>query len=57
MGGLAEFRQQAIPALASGKLLNHETIVEGIDAAPAAFLGLLRSGDKHIGKLVIRVGD
>jgi len=57
VGELAEFHKEAIPALASGKLLNNETIVEGIDAAPAAFLSLLNSGDKHIGKLVVHVGD
>jgi len=54
---LAEFHKEAIPALLSGKLLNNETTIEGIDAAPAAFLSLLHSGDKHIGKLVIHVGD
>jgi NADPH-dependent curcumin reductase CurA len=57
IGDLAEFHKEAIPALASGTLLNNETIVEGIDAAPAAFLSLLNSGDKHIGKLVVHVGD
>jgi NADPH-dependent curcumin reductase CurA len=51
------FRAEAIPALLSGKLLHRETIVEGIDQAPAAFLSLLSSGDKHIGKMLIHVGD
>jgi NADPH-dependent curcumin reductase CurA len=51
------FRAEAIPALLSGKLLHRETIVEGIDQAPAAFLSLLGSGDKHIGKMLIHVGD
>jgi NADPH-dependent curcumin reductase CurA len=57
VGDLAEFHKEAIPALASGKLLHIETIIEGIDNAPAAFLSLLRSGDTHIGKLLVRVGE
>jgi len=57
IGDMAEFRKEAIPALLAGKLLNNESIVEGIDAAPAAFLSLLNSGDRHIGKLVIHLGD
>lgn len=51
------FRAEAIPALLGGKLLHRETVVEGIDQAPAAFLSLLGSGDKHIGKMLIHVGD
>jgi NADPH-dependent curcumin reductase CurA len=54
---LPAFHAEAIPALLSGKLLHSETIVEGIEQAPAAFLSLLGSGDKHIGKLLVRVGD
>jgi NADPH-dependent curcumin reductase CurA len=54
---LAAFHAEAIPALLSGKLLHRETIVEGIDQAAAAFLSLLGSGDKHIGKMLIHVGD
>jgi NADPH-dependent curcumin reductase CurA len=51
------FHAEAISAVLSGKLLHRETTVEGIDQAPAAFLSLLGSGDKHIGKLLIHVGD
>ena len=54
---LPVFRAEAIPALLSGKLLHRETIVEGIDQAPSAFLSLLGSGDKHIGKMLIHIGD
>ncbi len=57
IGQLAEFHAEAIPAILSGRLLHRETIVEGIDAAPAAFLSLLNSGDKHIGKMLIHLGD
>jgi NADPH-dependent curcumin reductase CurA len=51
------FHAEAIPALLSGKLLHRETIVKGIDEAPAAFLSLLGSGDAHIGKMLIDVSD
>ncbi len=54
---LPAFHAEAIPALLSGKLASHETVVEGLDQAPAAFLSLLHSGDPHTGKLVVRLGD
>ncbi|HET6169813.1 MAG TPA: NADP-dependent oxidoreductase [Terracidiphilus sp.] len=46
---------EAIPALKSGKLVNRETFVDGLDAAPAAFLDLLHSGAGNIGKMVVRL--
>jgi hypothetical protein len=46
---------EAVPALASGKLINRETFVDGLDAAPAAFLDLLHSGAGNIGKMVVRL--
>jgi NADPH-dependent curcumin reductase CurA len=49
------FLAEMVPALRSGKLLHQETVVDGIENAPEAFISLLRSGDAHIGKLVIRV--
>jgi NADPH-dependent curcumin reductase CurA len=49
------FLAEMIPALRAGKLLHQETIVDGIEQAPSAFLSLFHSGDAHIGKLVIRV--
>lgn len=52
---MPEFLGEMIPALRAGKLLHQETIVDGIEQAPEAFIALLRSGDSHIGKLVIRV--
>lgn len=42
-------------AFASGKLVNRETFVDGLDAAPAAFLDLLHSGAGNIGKMVVRL--
>jgi NADPH-dependent curcumin reductase CurA len=52
---LPTFLKEAVPALQQGKLLNQETVVNGLENAPAAFLSLLRSGDSHTGKLVIKV--
>jgi len=39
--------------LASGKLVAEETIVDGLDNAPAAFLGMLRG--ENTGKMVVRL--
>ena len=46
---------EAVPALASGKLVNRETFVDGLDSAPAALLDLLHSGAGNIGKMVVRL--
>jgi hypothetical protein len=35
--GVPAFLEEAIPALKSGKLINRETVVDGLDAAPAVF--------------------
>lgn len=50
--GLADLAQW----LAEGKIRNVETVVEGLENAPAAFAGKF-SGNDHIGKLVVRVGE
>jgi len=52
---MPKFLAEMIPALRAGKLLHQETIVDGLEQAPAALISLLHSGDNHIGKLVIRV--
>jgi hypothetical protein len=49
------FLQEAVPALKSGKLINRETVVVGLDAAPAAFLDLLHSGAGNIGKMIVKL--
>ena len=51
------FLAEAVPALQSGKLMSRETVVEGLDAAPAAFLDLLHSGAGNIGKMVVKLSD
>lgn len=57
MRDLPAFHAEAVPLLLSGKLSHHETVIEGLDEAPAAFLSLLRAGDAHIGKMLIHLGD
>jgi NADPH-dependent curcumin reductase CurA len=54
---VSAFLEEAIPALKSGKLLNRETVVEGLDAAPAAFLDLLHPGARNIGKMIVKLSD
>ena len=56
-GDLPAFLEEAVPALKSGKLINRETVVEGLDAAPAAFLDLLHSGARNIGKMIVKLSD
>jgi NADPH-dependent curcumin reductase CurA len=51
------FQEEAIAALKSGKLINRETVVEGLDTAPAAFLDLLHSGARNIGKMIVKLPD
>jgi NADPH-dependent curcumin reductase CurA len=48
---------EAVPALAAGRLVNRETIVDGLDAAPGAFLELLHSGAANIGKMVVKLAE
>jgi NADPH-dependent curcumin reductase CurA len=54
---LPAFLAETVPALKSGKLLNRETFVEGLDAAPAALLDLLHPGASNIGKMVVKLSD
>jgi hypothetical protein len=49
------FLKECGPLVASGRLVYREDIVDGLDAAPAAFLGLFEGRNR--GKLLVRVGD
>jgi NADPH-dependent curcumin reductase CurA len=49
-----EFAARAREWVADGRLRYRETVVEGIDNAPRAFLGLLRG--ENIGKMLVKVG-
>jgi len=51
------FLAEAVPALSSGQLVNRETFVDGLDAAPAVLLDLLHSGAGNIGKMVVRLSS
>lgn len=51
------FLAEAIPALHAGKLIHRETVVEGLDAAPAALIDLLHPGASNIGKMVVKLSD
>ena len=57
MKELPAFLAEAAPALRSGQLINRETVVEGLDAAPSAFMDLLRSGAGNIGKMAVKLGE
>jgi NADPH-dependent curcumin reductase len=50
----SEYLAMAAPLVRSGQLKYREDIVEGIDNAPAAFIGLLQG--KNFGKLIIKLG-
>ena len=47
------FLQEVAPLVASGRLKYREDIVDGIDRAPSAFIGLLKGS--NFGKLMVRV--
>jgi hypothetical protein len=49
-----EFAREAAEWVRDGRLRYRETIVEGIENAPRAFLGLLRG--ENIGKMLVKVG-
>ena len=49
-----EFLAEAAPLVAGGRIAYRETIVDGLENAPAAFAGLFR-GD-NVGKMLVRVG-
>jgi NADPH-dependent curcumin reductase CurA len=50
-----EYLAMAAPLVRSGALKYREDVVEGIDNAPAAFIGLLQG--RNFGKLVVKLGD
>jgi NADPH-dependent curcumin reductase CurA len=48
-----EFLAQVAPRVAAGELRTPTSVVEGIERAPEAFLGLLRG--EHLGKVLVRL--
>ena len=53
MSRAAEFYREMGGWLAAGKLKSEETVHDGLDAAPDAFLGLFSGG--NTGKMLVRV--
>lgn len=51
----AEYRSMAAPLLKSGELKYREDVVDGLDRAPEAFIGLLQG--HNFGKLVVKLSD
>jgi hypothetical protein len=51
---MSDFLREAGPHVASGQIKHRETIVDGIERMPDAFIGLLRG--ENIGKMLVRVG-
>jgi NADPH-dependent curcumin reductase CurA len=49
----AEFLAEVIPALADGRIVARETVVEGLENAPSAFLGLLSGA--NTGKMIVTI--
>ncbi len=50
---MAEFFAEMAPLLASGKIQSKETVVEGLDQAPEAFLGLFKGS--NTGKMLVKL--
>jgi NADPH-dependent curcumin reductase CurA len=54
-GQMPEFWQEVPAAVKAGKIKYREDIVKGLDAAPEAFIGLLKG--RNFGKLLVQVSD
>ena len=50
---MPRFLADVTPLVSSGKLIAKETIVEGIDRAPQAFIDMLRGG--NVGKMLVKL--
>jgi NADPH-dependent curcumin reductase CurA len=47
------FGAEVAPLVSSGQLRLRETIVDGLDRAPAAFLAMLRG--ENVGKMLVKI--
>ena len=54
VGLMNDFVNEVGPLALSGKLKSRETVVDGLDKAPQAFMGLLKG--ENFGKLVVKIG-
>jgi NADPH-dependent curcumin reductase CurA len=53
LGRMGEFYREMAPLVASGAVTSRETVVEGLEAAPEAFLGLFEGS--NTGKMLVRL--
>jgi hypothetical protein len=53
VAGMGEFVAEVGALLKAGKIRHRETIVEGLESAPSAFMGLLKG--ENLGKLLVNV--
>ncbi|RCV47097.1 NADP-dependent oxidoreductase, partial [Marinitenerispora sediminis] len=49
-----EFHSEVAPLVADGRIVFRETVVDGLENAPEAFISMLRGG--NVGKMVVRTG-
>jgi NADPH-dependent curcumin reductase CurA len=53
LGRLGEFYAAMAPLVASGAITSRETVVDGLEAMPGAFLGLFEGA--NTGKMLVRL--
>jgi len=53
LGRMGEFYREIAPLVASGAVTSRETVVDGLEAAPDAFLGLFEGS--NTGKMLVRL--
>ena len=51
----ADFQRDMLRWLGEGDVIDHETVVDGLERAPEAFMGLF-SG-QNLGKMLVKVGE
>ncbi len=51
----ADFQRDMLRWLGEGEVIDHETIVDGLNNAPQAFMGLFKG--ENVGKMLVRIGD
>ncbi len=55
MRAMDEFLREVPAWLREGKIQYRETVVQGLENAPQAFMGLLKG--ENFGKLIVQVGE
>jgi NADPH-dependent curcumin reductase CurA len=53
MGRMRAFREQVGPWLRDGRIAERQTVVDGLERAPEAFIGMLRG--ENVGKMLVRL--